>query len=177
MPAILEVPSTVISLGSLGNTAIQAYYANRGADTAVAVLPKQYAGNPERMRLEAWESGYHLIQISQWEDEPIPWKELVGKMDRQAIPLEAKLVFVHTEFARKQARQETVTIYRTQDGSGSTARPGEPYRTETRAEASRYDIYTYSAYFFSKNIQPSGILAGEPRGTAPAAPPTPMARR
>ncbi|MDL2307750.1 PDZ domain-containing protein, partial [Desulfovibrio sp. OttesenSCG-928-C06] len=142
-------------------TAIQAYYANRSTDTAVAVLPRQYAGNPERMRIEAWESGYHLVQISQWEDEPIPWQDLVIKMDQQAKPLNAKLVFVGTEFTRKQSRQETVTIYRTENGRSTSVTPGEAYRSETQKSVSRYDVYTYNAYFFSKQIQPSGILAEE----------------
>lgn len=167
MPAFLEVPSAILSLGSLSNTAIQVYYANRGTDTAVAKLPAQYVGNEERMRLEAWESGYHLVQITRWEDEPIPWKEQVKKMDAQSRGLDVQLVLIRTEFARKQTRQETVTIYRTMHGAASTPLPGEPYDTETKESSSRYDLYFYTAYFLSNKIQPSGILAGEAQWDGP----------
>ena len=63
LPGALGEASTLISLGSLGQTAVQVSYAVlEKKRLAVGWMPAQYASNENRMVVEAWEQNYQLTR-------------------------------------------------------------------------------------------------------------------
>lgn len=161
MPPALEVPAALLSLGSLGNTAINVYYAQgRPPRTAVARLPEQYRNNPERMLIETWESGYQLAKSVSWQEREIPWQDMVQRLDREATPLEATLVLVERQYSHRQETEEEVAVYISRDGVVTDIPDhARPFYVEMRTKTVSHAVLKYRAWFFVKNTQPDGLLA------------------
>lgn len=63
LPGVLGDASTLLSLGSFGQTVIQmTYAASESGTVAVGRMPAQYGDNEPRMLVEAWEQNYQLIK-------------------------------------------------------------------------------------------------------------------
>jgi hypothetical protein len=162
---VLETGSTLISLGSLGQTAVQATrLASKDGKLSAAYLPPQYAEDTDRMLREAWEQNYQLAKIAQWEGEDVSWRELGTTVARKAEGGNFLLVLVRKSFARNSAVSETVTVYATPSGRilrDPSESPGESFYPKAQERKTPVRIYAYTAYFFTRSRQPSGILAAD----------------
>lgn len=160
----LGTASTAISLGSLGQTLVNVTYMDDGGHkTAVARLPANYRGNMERMLCEAWEQHYQYVKCVRWQDEDIPWQDLARTSLRKGRGDTANLVLVETSPVAGITSTEERTFYATASGRlvrDPAEAAGESYYPHTRTQQYSVPRYVYSAFFFTRSRQPSGLLLG-----------------
>ena len=160
----------MISLGSLGQTAIQLTYAVlEDKKMAVGWLPGQYAGNTDRMILEAWEQNYQLTKKVSWENEDVPWLELTTTILRKARHSGTVFALVDKKPVRRSSVREDIAVYTTPSGmvtDDPASLVGQSFYTEIRTQSVPTTIYTYTAFYFTKSVQPTGLLLsqGPPNG-------------
>lgn len=165
LPGALDPGSTLISLGSLGQTAFQVMRITTDSGTmAVAYLPQQYAADTERMLRETWEQNYQLAKTVRWEAEDLSWQEVAAATARKSRAEKASLALVAKRPVRTETVREEITVYVTP--SGKTLRdpaesPGESFYPQVRARKAAVPVHAYTAYYFVRSGQPSGILAEE----------------
>ncbi|SBV94918.1 hypothetical protein KL86DPRO_10781 [uncultured delta proteobacterium] len=159
--------STALTLGNIGQTVIK-MTASGPEKVAVGELPPHYSGNRSRMIREAWEQNYQLAKTVRWEGEDAPWPEIVAATARKANGGGVLFALVERRPLRTETRQEEITLYRMISGRTLTdprQSPGEGFHPQTQLRSVTVPVYTYTAWFFSRSRQPSGILATEnPRG-------------
>jgi len=163
-----EMSSTLLTLGNVGQTLIS-MTAAEGGGISVGPLPPHYSADHVRMIREAWEQQFQLAKKVSWEAEEVPWKELVGATVRKG---DGSFLFalVEKRTLRTDSRREEITVYRTV--SGRTLRdpsqsPGEAFYPHIQASNASVPVYLYTAWFFTRSRQPSGILAGYPAENSP----------
>ena len=161
-PGTLGTASTALSLGSLGQTLLSATYVDSGNNkVAVAPLPANYKNNLERMIREAWEQNYQFVKGTRWEDEDIPWKDLARTSLRKARGDGVTLVLVEKTPLKQLTVSEEKTFYTTVSGRlvrEPSEAAGESYYPHARVQSQSVTMYSYSAYFFTRSRQPSGLL-------------------
>lgn len=174
LPGTLGTASTALSLGSLGQTLINATYVDSGNNkVAVAPLPANYKNNLERMIREAWEQNYQFVKGTRWEDEDIPWKDLAKTALRKGRGDSSILVLVEKAPLKQLTFSEEKTFYTTVSGRlirEPAEAAGESYYPHARAQKHTVTIYTYSAYFFTRSRQPSGLLLSATPKAGPCGP-------
>ncbi len=159
----LQTVSTALSLGSIGQTLIRMSNAE-GSSLPVGPMPAQYVNNPTRMLQEAWEQNYQLAKTVRWESEEIPWKEVVAATGRKSGKSSALFALVERRALRDGSRTEQVTVYKTISGKlveSPAEAQGEAFYPQTREQRVTVPLYLYTAWFFTRSRQPSGILAQE----------------
>lgn len=159
----LEVSSTLLSLGSVGQTLITMTASDRSAPP-VGPVPAQYSDNPDRMIREAWEQNYQLAKKAVWEGEDIPWNELVSWTARKSKDVPALFALVEKRALRNENHREDVTVYKTVSGrtlQDPSQSPGEAFYPQTQTRTTAVPVFLYTAWFFTGSRQPSGILAFE----------------
>lgn len=165
----LEMSTTLLTLGGMGQTLINMTAADAGT-MKVGPMPQHYTLDPERMIREAWEQNFQVAKRTRWEGEDISWKELVAATARKSG--EGSPLFALVE---KQARpairhREEVTVYRTASGkivSSPAQAYGEGFYPLVQTREVAVPTYLYTAWFFTRSGQPSGILAGRVPETSP----------
>ncbi|CAK7042159.1 MAG: hypothetical protein DELT_02871 [Desulfovibrio sp.] len=162
MLPMLETASTALTLGSLGQTLVEATYLGKDDNkVAVAWMPKNYENAFDKMIRESWEQNYQYIKGVQWEDENIPWKDLTRVALRKAGDDRPILVLIQKKLARQVTVREERTFYTTVSGRlvrNPAEAAGESYFPHTRVQQQVVSLYTYTAYFFTRSRQPSGLL-------------------
>lgn len=165
LPGVLGDVSTLISLGSLGQTAIKVTYAAmEGKKMAVGWMPAQYAESEPRMLAEAWEQNFQLVKKVYWENEDVPWNELTATVLRKAGTKPAVFALVTKIPLGDAPVREEVAVFIAPSGkiAGDPQElPGQSFRVEMRKNPATAAVYGYSAFYFSWSRQPSGILAAE----------------
>lgn len=153
--------SSLITLGGFGQTVVQLTSAGP-RKLPVGALPVQYAGDADRMTREAWEQNYQIAKIAQWAGEDLPWQDLAASVARKAGTTRVVFALVAKQTSHMEQRREDITVYRTLTGK-TVADPadsfGEAYYPENRAVGQAVPVFRYTAWFFTKSRQPSGILA------------------
>ena len=161
----LETGSTLLSLGSLGQTVVQITNMGSGdKKLAVAYLPRQYRDDADRMVRETWEQNFQLVKTAQWEEEDMSWQELAAAVVRKARGNKAVLAMVEKRALRAKTVREEITVYVTPSGKvlrDPMESPGEAFFPQTRQAEFTVPVYVYKAFYFTKSRQPSGILAAE----------------
>ena len=169
LPAV-ETVSTILSLGNIGQTIITMTQAGP-AKFPVGQTPPHYHNNRERMIREAWEQNYQLAGTLSWEAEDESWKEIAATTARKVGKNGNAFALVARSPQRTDTRREEITVYHTISGRVVTdprLALGEHFYPQTHTRAVTVPIYTYTACFFTKSRQPTGILATD-------APPSPGA--
>lgn len=165
LPGALGDVSTLISLGSLGQTAVQVTYAVlEDKKIAVGWLPVQYAGNEDRMIAEAWEQNYQLAKKIFWENEDVPWRELTATVLRKAGHLNVVFALVDKKPLRKVQVREEVAVYTAPSGATTenpANLPGQSFHTEMRLRPATVTVCAYTAFYFVKSAQPTGLLLAQ----------------
>ena len=155
-----EMSSTLLTLGNVGQTLISMTTEESGM--SVGPLPPHYSTDPARMIREAWEQQFQLAKRVSWEGEEVPWKELVAATGRKGGGA-FLFALVEKRTLRTDSQREEITIYRTISGRtlrDPTQSPGEAFYPHIQASNTSVPIYLYTAWFFTRSRQPSGILAG-----------------
>lgn len=159
----LETASTLLSLGGTGLTVIQMTSTGPGK-MPVGMIPQQYANNKERMVREAWEQNYQLTRTVEWTDEELPWPDLVTAASRKAGEGKTLFALVEKRLSHSEKRTAAVTVYKTASGrilQDPAESPGEGFNPQTQIRQSTVPMFRYTAWYFGRSRQPSGILAGE----------------
>jgi Trypsin-like serine proteases, typically periplasmic, contain C-terminal PDZ domain len=167
----VEIASTLLSLGNIGQTVIKMTTAPKGK-VSVGQIPPHYYADRERLLREAWEQNYQLAKVLSWEGEDEPWKEVVAATTRKAGKESIVFALVARTPRRSDTRREEITVYRTISGRVLTDPKliaSEHFYPETHAVDITVPIYTYTAWFFTKSRQISGILASGAPETGPCA--------
>ena len=114
---------------------------------------------------EAWEQNYQLSRTIHWEAEDIPWQEVVATATRKASDSNGLLfALVIRRPLRTETRREEITVYKTASGrmvQDPSQSPGEGFYPHIQTRSVNTPLYSYTAWFFSRSRQPSGILAAE----------------
>lgn len=180
LPAALETPSGILSLGSIGSTIVQFTYGESdGCKFPVGWMPRQYVFDENRMIVETWEQNYQIIKKTSWEAEDVTWNEVVAATSRKAAGSRTALALVLKKRSRTEIRRDIVTTFTTPSGRemrDPLERPGEPFYPRIREQRVGVTMYTYTAFFFSKSRQPSGILAAAGPVSGPCRTTTPGAQ-
>lgn len=159
----LEMTSTLLTLGNVGQTIVKMTAAESGK-MAVGPLPQQYSSDQERMVREAWEQNFLLAKKTSWVGEEIPWKELVAATARKTGNSAILFALVEKRGLRNDIRREEVTVYKTVSGKtvlDPAQAMGEAFYPLVQTQNITVPVYLYTAWFFSRSRQPSGILAGD----------------
>lgn len=153
--------STLVTLGGFGQTVVRLTETGP-RQPPVGALPAQYASDTERMIREAWEQNFQVTKTVHWQGEGLPWQELAANAARRADGTRAVFALVAKRALHAEPRYEELTVYRTVSGrliADPSDSYGEAYYAETREIARKVPVFRYTAYFFTKSAQPSGILA------------------
>lgn len=165
----LEMPSTLLTLGSVGQTLINMTGEESGK-MPVGPLPPHYSSDQGRMIREAWEQQFQLAKRIHWEGEDVPWKEVVAVTVRKSGRGAFIFALVEKRILRTDSQREEIIVYRTVSGKtlyDPEQSPGEAFYPQIHVKHTSAPVYLYTAWYYTRSKQPSGILAGHQAENSP----------
>ena len=165
----VEIASTILSLGNIGQTVIKMTTTPKGK-VYVGQIPPHYYADRGRLFRETWEQNYQLAKILSWEGEEKTWKEVVATTTRKAGEESITFALVAKTPQRTDTHREEITVYRTISGRILTDPKliaDEHFYPEIHTVNVAVPIYTYTAWFFTKSRQISGILGSDAPRSGP----------